>query len=107
MYSELMFGKSDFVVDLHFVKKPVRVALENLGQMHPEVAGGFAEAVHDAAQRGFMNSKHARETILPDAGGVHPQFQVGINVSIQAHVIALVFCRLQHFREQEGCYCRI
>jgi hypothetical protein len=94
MYSELMFGKGDFVVDLHFVEEPVRVALENLGQMRAEFASGFAKAVHDAAQRGFMNSQHARQTILPDAGGVHPQFQVGINVSIQAQVIALVFCRV-------------
>ena len=59
--------------------------------MDSDIAGGFAEAVHDAAQRGFMNPQHARQTILPDASGVHPQLEVRVNVSIQAHVIALGF----------------
>ena len=91
MHRELILSEGYFIVDLHLVEKPVWVALQDFRQMDSDIASGFAEAVHDAAQRGFMNSQHARQTILPDAGGVHLQFEVRVNVSIQAHVIALGF----------------
>ena len=102
MHRELILGEGNFIVDLHLVEKPVWVALQDFRQMDSDIAGGFAEAVHDAAQRGFMNSQHARQTILPDAGGVHPQLEVRVNVSIQAHVIALGFYGVAaSCREQE------
>ena len=53
--------------------------------MHSNVAGGLSEAVHDAAQRGFVDAQHARQAVLPDARGVHPQLEVRIDVSVQGH----------------------
>jgi hypothetical protein len=82
---ELTLRKGNFVIDLHLVEKPVRIALQNLRQMHADVARRFPEAIHDAAQGSFMNAQHACQTVLPDAGGVHPQLKIGINVSIQGH----------------------
>ena len=102
MHGELILSEGNFIVDLHLVEKPIWVALQYFRQVDSDVAGGFAKAVHDAAQRGFMNSQHARQTILPDAGGVHPQLEVRVNVSIQAHVIALGFYGVAaSWREQE------
>ena len=91
MHGELILSEGNFIVDLHLVEKPIWVALQYFRQVDSDVPGGFAKAVHNAAQRGFMNSQHARQTILPDPGGVHSQLEVRVNVSIQAHVIALGF----------------
>ena len=43
-----------------------------------------------------MDAQHARQPVLPDAGGVHPQLQVWVDVSIQCHGFALVLlnCRI-------------
>ena len=60
MHGELILSEGNFIVDLHLVEKPVRIALQDLCEMDTDVASGFAEAVHDAAQRGFMNPQHAR-----------------------------------------------
>ena len=43
-----------------------------------------------------MNAEHTCQAVLPDAGGVHPQLQVGIDISVKAHSFALVEIRLQH-----------
>lgn len=32
-----------------------------------------------------MDAQHASQAVLADARGVHPQLQIGINVSIQGH----------------------
>jgi hypothetical protein len=82
---DVVFGEGDFIVDLHFEEQPFRVALKDLCQMHADIAGRFAETVHDSAQGGFVDAEHSCQTVLPDARGVHPQFQVRVNVSIQCH----------------------
>jgi len=82
---EMAVCECDFIVNLHLVEQPVRIALQDLGKMHTNVAGGLAEAVHDAAQRSFVDAQHARQTVLPDAGGVHPQLQIGVYISVQGH----------------------
>jgi hypothetical protein len=106
MHCELVLSEGNFVADLHLVEKPVRVALQYLSEVDADIAGGFAEAVHDAAQRGFMDSQHARQTVLPDARGVHPQLEVRVDVSIQAHVIALGFFGVAASRgEWDDCSC--
>jgi hypothetical protein len=91
VYGELIVSEGNVIADLHLVEKPIRIALQDFREVDTNVACGFAEAVHDAAQRGFMNPQHARQTILPDAGGVHPKLEVRVNVSIRAHVITLGF----------------
>ena len=106
MHRELILSKGNFIADLHLVEKPVRVTLQDFRQVDTDVAGGFAEAVHDAAQGGFMNPQHARQTILPDAGGIHSQLEVRVNVSIQAHVIALGFYGVAaSCGDRRDCYC--
>jgi hypothetical protein len=89
---EMMLIEGDIVDDLHFVKQPIGIALEDLRQVNPYIPGRFTEAVHDAAQRRFMNAKHSGEAILPNAGGVHAQLKIWVDVSIQAHRdLALLF----------------
>ena len=85
MNGHVVFGESYFVAHLHFVKEPIRIALENLGKMNSNVASRLAKSVHDSAQGGFVDAEHSCQTVLPDARGVHPQFQVRVNVSIQCH----------------------
>jgi len=71
--SELIFLKRHFVRDLHLVKEPFWVALQNLSQLHSNTPCRLPESVHDPAQGGFMNAQHPGQTILTDARGVHPQ----------------------------------
>lgn len=40
-----------------------------------------------------MDAEHAGQTVLADAGGVHAQFQIRVDVSIEAHGHALVLLR--------------
>jgi hypothetical protein len=94
---DVIFVKGNFVVDLHFVKQPIGIALQNLRKMNADIAGRLSEAVHDSAQRCFVYAKHPCQAVLPDARGVHPQFQIGINVSIQGHGFALVLHRFAAF----------
>ena len=88
---DAIVSKGNFIADLHLVEQPVRIALQYLGQVNADVAGRLPEAIHNAAQGCFMNAKHACQTVLPDAGGVHPQLQIRVDVSIQGHGLALVF----------------
>jgi hypothetical protein len=75
--------------------------------MHADIARRLPEAIHDSAQRGFMYAQHPRQTVLPDACGVHPQFQVRVNVSIQGHDFALVFDWAAALAEcDRGCYAK-
>jgi len=71
---ELVFDKDEVIVGLHFVEQPIRVALEDLREVHADVTGRFAETIHDSAQGSFVNAQHFRQAVLPDAPGVHPQF---------------------------------
>ena len=91
---KVVFDEGEFIVGLHFVEQPIWVALEDLREMHADVTGWFTETVHDSAQGSFVNAQHFRQAILPDAPGVHPQFQVRVNVSVQGHGFALVFYRV-------------
>jgi hypothetical protein len=84
-------SEGNFVADLHFVKQPVRIALQYLGQVYANVASGLPEAIHDSAQGCFVNAQHACQAVLPDASRVHPQLEVRVNVSIQGHGLALDF----------------
>lgn len=72
MDRKVPFREGYFVADLHFVKKPVWIALQYLGKVYANIARGLSEAVHYAAKRGFMDAQHARKAVLPDARGVHP-----------------------------------
>lgn len=96
MRYEVVVGEGDVVTHLHLVEQPIRVALQDFGEMHANVAGGLAKAVHDSAQRGFVNPQHSCQAILPDARGVHPQLEVRINVSIQSHSPTLFSMELPH-----------
>jgi len=80
---ELMLLKWNLVADLHLVKKPIRIALQNFCQVDANIAGRLAKSIHNSAQGGFVDTQHASQTVLPNAGCVHPQLQVGIDVSIQ------------------------
>jgi hypothetical protein len=91
---DVIFGERDFVADLHLVEQPIGIALQNLREMNANIPGRLPEAVHDSAEGSLMDAQHSCQTVLPDARGVHPKFQVGINVSIQGHGFALVFCRV-------------
>jgi hypothetical protein len=73
MDGEVIISKCDLVADLHLVEQPVRIALKYLRKMYADVASGLAKSVHDPAQGRFVNAKHSRQTVLPDARGVHPQ----------------------------------
>lgn len=98
----LVFSESNLIADLHLQKQPVWVALQNFGQMHTDVAGGLPEPIHNPAQGGFVDAQHARQAVLTDARGVHPQLQIRINVSIQCHGLALDFySATASFGEQE------
>ena len=90
MNSEMIVGEGYFVIDLHLVEQPVRVALQDFCEVNADIAGRLPESVHDSAQGGLVNAQHPRQAVLSDARGVHPKFQVGINVSIQGHGFALV-----------------
>lgn len=104
---ELILSEGNFIADLHLVKKPFRITLQNLCEVDAEVTGGLAEAIHNAAQRRLMNAQHAGQTVLADAGGVHPQLQIRVNVSIQAHVFALGSMALQRpVGSEADCYCK-
>ena len=84
-----LFSKSEIVTDLDLVEQPVWIAVQDLGQMGADVAGRLAETVHDAAQRRFMDAQHPSQTVLADPGGVHPQLQIGVDVTIQRHGVDL------------------
>lgn len=96
MRYEVVVSEGDVVTHLHLVEQPIRVALQDFREVDANVAGRLAKAVHDSAQRGFMDPQHSCQAILPDAGGVHPQLEVRINVSIQGHSSALFSMELQH-----------
>jgi hypothetical protein len=81
----------DFIVNLHFVEEPVRVALKYLCEVHAEIASWFTKAVHDSAQGSLVNAQHSRQPVLTDARGIHAQLQIRVNVSIQSHSFALAF----------------
>jgi len=85
MGDEVIVVGGDIVTDLHFVEEPVWIAVKDFSQMGSNVAGGLAEAVHNSAQRRFMDAQHACEAVLTDAGDIHAQLQIGIDVSIQGH----------------------
>lgn len=104
MKCEPIVGEGNFVVDLHLVEQPVGIALQDLCKLKAEVAGRLPEAVHDSAQGSFMNAEHSGQAVLPDAGGVHPQFQVRINVSIQGQGLLSSSIDLQHpVGSSRGC----
>jgi hypothetical protein len=92
---DLIFGESNFIVDLHLVEQPIGVALEDLGEMNSDIARRLPETVHDSAQGGLVNAQHSRQTVLPNARGVNPQLQVRVNVSIHGHAFALGFYQVQ------------
>jgi hypothetical protein len=83
MCGYVIVSECDFVAHLHFVEQPVRITLEYLGEMDANVTCGLAKAIHDSAQRRFVNAQHSCQTVLPDARGVHPQLQVRVYISIQ------------------------
>jgi hypothetical protein len=92
VHCDPIVSEGNVVADLHLVEQPVRIALQYLGKMHADIASGLTKAIHDSAQRGFVDAQHARQTVLPDASGVHPQLEVRVNVSIQGHDLSLGFC---------------
>jgi hypothetical protein len=87
----VVIGEGDVVTDLHLVKQPIRIALQYLCKVHPDIPRWLSKTVHDPAKGSFMNAQHPRQTILSDARGVHPQLEVGVYVSIQCHSCALGF----------------
>jgi hypothetical protein len=100
---KVTFCKRDFVTHLHLVKKPVWVTLQNFSQVDSNIAGWLPEAIHNAAQGGFVNAEHACKAVLPDACRVHPELQIWVNVSIQGHGLSrstfMVFQPLASARE--------
>jgi hypothetical protein len=84
-----LLSKSQIVADLNLVEEPIGIAVQDLGQMGADVAGWFAKSVHDAAQGRFMDAQHPSQTVLADSGGVHPQFQIGVDIAIQRHGVDL------------------
>jgi hypothetical protein len=101
---DAMVSESNVITDLHLVEQPVWIALQYLGQMDADVAGGLPEAIHDSAQGGFMNAQHSCQPVLSDAGRVHPQLQVWVDVSIQGHGRGLVsYSDEPPLEREEGC----
>lgn len=83
---EKPFGWQAFIADLQAVEEPFRVALENVGQLCTNVAAWLTESIDDPAQVRFIDAQHSREPVLTNAGCVNAQFQVGIDLSAEAHV---------------------
>ncbi len=88
MHGKPGIGEGNFIAYLHFVKEPIGIALQDFCEVLADIAGWFAEPVHNAAQGSFVDAEHASQAILPNAGGVHPQFQVRVDITIQGHGIA-------------------
>lgn len=80
-----------FVVDLHPVKEPLGIALQNGCDLLADVAAGLAKSVDNAAQMGFVNAQHSCQAILPNPARVDSQFEVRINFSAEAHCL-LTLC---------------
>ena len=79
---ELTSSAGDVVRNLHLQEEPFRVASEDIGQLGPEIAGGLAKSVHDSAQGSLVNAEHPGKAVLPNAGGVHSELQIRVDVSI-------------------------
>jgi hypothetical protein len=92
MQCEVAVGERDVIADLHLVEQPVRIALEYFCEVDADITGRLAKSVHDAAEGGFMNSQHSGQAVLADTGGIHAQFQVWVDISIQAHRALALFC---------------
>ena len=89
--SKAVVDKRNLIADLHLVEQPFRVALENFCEVRADVASRFPEPVHDSAEGGFVYPQHSCQAVLADAGRVHSQLEIWIDISVQAHCFALDF----------------
>lgn len=83
-FLRLPFTGEALVANLHFVKEPLWIALQNRCEVFANVSAWLAESVDDPAQMGFIDAEHSRQAILPNPSGVNSQLQIRIDLSIDA-----------------------
>jgi hypothetical protein len=80
--------------NLYFLEQPLRVAIENFRDRLSEISTWLTKPIDDLAQIGLVDANHFGQTILAYTGGVNPQLEIRINVSVQGHgVVPLTFSR--------------
>jgi hypothetical protein len=80
-----LLRKMHLCTNLYFLEQPIRVAIENFCDRLSEISTWLTKPIDDLAQIGLVDANHFGQTILAYTGGVDPQLEVRINVSIYGH----------------------
>ena len=80
-----LLRKMHLCTNLYFLEQPIGVAIENFCDRLSEIPTWLAKPIDDLAQISLVNTNHFGQSILAYAGGVNPQLEIRVNVSIQWH----------------------
>lgn len=80
--------------------------MQDLCNPRPQVIAGFTEAIYDLAEVSFVNSEHLGHSVLTKTGGINPQLQIRIDVTLNCHGIRpnVLFALRAVSRDGTPCY---